>query len=85
MGHQQQPLDSTTPRTEVLEDQPRTQTIDRPPLLDQQEDTSFMRHNKAMDQESLEMPCLKERDLFALPTEGDGKPALGSKHEASLS
>lgn len=32
-----------------------------------------MRQNKAMDHKSLEMPCLGERGLFALPTEGDGK------------
>lgn len=26
-----------------------------------------------MDDQSLEMPCLRERGLFALPTDGDGK------------
>lgn len=43
-------------------------------LQDQRDGLSAMtRQSKALDHESLEMPCLKERGLFALPTEGDGK------------
>lgn len=41
-------------------------------LLDQQGDCAT-RRNKPKHDLSLEMPCLKERGLFALPTEGDGK------------
>jgi hypothetical protein len=50
------------------------QTAD--PLLDQQAELSAKTHQNnttTMDHASLEMPCLKERGLFALPTEGDGK------------
>ncbi|CAL5870586.1 uncharacterized protein PFLUO_LOCUS4825 [Penicillium psychrofluorescens] len=44
-----------------------------PPLLqDQYDEEAIARRSKALDRESLEMPCLKKRGLFALPTEGDG-------------
>lgn len=72
-GHEQPPPFSTTPETDLLESQPLSPINDVPLLLEQQEETLAMRQNKAMDQESLEMPCLEERGLFALPTEGDGK------------
>ncbi|OQD85036.1 hypothetical protein PENANT_c011G03129 [Penicillium antarcticum] len=45
------------------------QTAD--PLQVQQAELSARTQND-MDHASLEMPCLKERGLFALPTEGDG-------------
>ncbi|KAJ5746187.1 hypothetical protein N7520_011369 [Penicillium odoratum] len=41
-------------------------------LLDQQDDIPAVRQPKTMDFKCLEMPCLTERGLFALPTEGDG-------------
>jgi hypothetical protein len=49
------------------------QTAD--PLQDQQAEllAKTQQNNSTMDHASLEMPCLKERGLFALPTEGDGK------------
>lgn len=73
MGHQQQPLDSTTtPETATLESRPSTSSF-HTSLLDQPDESAIMRHKRAIDLASLEMPCLKERDLFALPTEGDGK------------
>ncbi|OGE48285.1 hypothetical protein PENARI_c030G03835 [Penicillium arizonense] len=48
------------------------QTAD--PLQDQQAEllAKTQQNNSTMDHASLEMPCLKERGLFALPTEGDG-------------
>lgn len=70
-GQQQQPANST-PETAVLETR-----LPRPfhssPLLDQPDETAAMCQKGASDLASLEMPCLKERGLFALPTEGDGK------------
>lgn len=74
-GHEQPPF-PTTPETHLLDKPPIAQTIDEPSLLDQREESLAMRQNKAMDQKSLWMPCLEERGLFALPTEGDGKLAF---------
>lgn len=42
-------------------------------LLDQQQPATTLHQRIAMDDQSLEMPCLRERGLFALPTDGDGK------------
>lgn len=74
-GHEQhqQLLDSTTPSPAVLQNNCSPSTIDQTPLLDQLVDSEAMRRKKTLDFSSLEMPCLKERGLFALPTEGDGK------------
>jgi hypothetical protein len=72
-GHQQQPPDSTTtPETPSLETQPSPSYLHTTSLLDQPDESAIMRHKRAIDLASLEMPCLKERGLFALPTEGDG-------------
>ncbi|KAJ5690397.1 hypothetical protein N7462_004789 [Penicillium macrosclerotiorum] len=72
-GHQQhQHLDSTTPSSDVLQNHIFPPAIHPSPLLVQQEDTPAIRQNKASDHQCLEMPCLKQRSLFALPTEGDG-------------
>ncbi|KAJ5587223.1 uncharacterized protein N7459_002988 [Penicillium hispanicum] len=76
-GHQHA---DSTPESNLLENHPlsplpslppQSMPIDQAALLDQRESTPVMRL-KALDQQSLEMPCLKERGLFALPTEGDG-------------
>jgi hypothetical protein len=69
----QQFLDSTTPPPAVLENNCSQSTLDQTPLLAQPVDSEAMRRKKTLDLSSLEMPCLKERGLFALPTEGDGK------------
>lgn len=69
----QQFLDSTTPSPAVLEDNCSRSTLDQTLLLDQLVDSEAMRRKKTLDLSCLEMPCLKERGLFALPTEGDGK------------
>lgn len=70
-GHQQQHPDST-PESSVLDT--TSPTYPKPSsLLDQPEDAPIMRQPKAIDLASLEMPCLRERGLFALPTQGDGK------------
>ncbi|KAJ5123122.1 hypothetical protein N7448_009219 [Penicillium atrosanguineum] len=72
-GHQQQPPDSTTtPETATLETRPSPSSIHTSSLLVQPDESATMRHKRAIDLASLEMACLKERDLFALPTEGDG-------------
>ncbi|OKP12025.1 hypothetical protein PENSUB_2383 [Penicillium subrubescens] len=73
-GHEQhqQFLDSTTPPPAVLENNCSQSTLDQTPLLAQPVDSEAMRRKKTLDLSSLEMPCLKERGLFALPTEGDG-------------
>ncbi|KAJ5527116.1 hypothetical protein N7513_011275 [Penicillium frequentans] len=69
-GHQQQHPDST-PESSVLDT--TSPTYSNPSsLLDQPEDAPIMRQPKAIDLASLEMPCLRERGLFALPTQGDG-------------
>ena len=83
-GHEQhqQQLGSTTLSPDLLDgNSPRVApqvaprvAIDQLPLLDQRVESENMRQNKALDLSCLEMPCLKERGLFALPTEGDGKP-----------
>ncbi|KAJ5670541.1 uncharacterized protein N7477_005904 [Penicillium maclennaniae] len=72
MGHQQLPGSTTTPETATLETHPSPSSCYTSALLDQQDESTTMRHKKAIDLASLEMPCLRERDLFALPTEGDG-------------
>lgn len=73
-GHQQQPPDfTTTPETTSLETRPSPSSLHTPPLLDQPDESATMRHKRAIDLANLEMPCLMERGLFALPTEGDGK------------
>lgn len=71
-SHEQHHPDSTT-STEVLAHYSLPQTINQTPLLDQRDDAQATSHKKSVDLKSLEMPCLKERGLFALPTEGDGK------------
>lgn len=75
-GHEQhqQQLGSTTPSLDLLDDNSPRVAIDDFPLLDQRVESENMLQNKALDLTCLEMPCLKERGLFALPTEGDGKP-----------
>ncbi|KAJ5098308.1 hypothetical protein N7532_005309 [Penicillium argentinense] len=70
-GHEQQHLDSTPSTANVLEHHPFPNIIAKAPLLDQREDNMAL-DKKSLDLKSLEMPCLKERGLFALPTEGDG-------------
>ena len=65
-GQQHGPPDSTM--ESVLE---RSSPV-YSPLLDQR-DATLLRQQKNVDLESLEMPCLQERGLYALPTEGDGK------------
>lgn len=81
-GHEQhqQHLDPTTPSLDVLENNLPRVAIDQTQLLDQRVESENMRQDKALDLSCLEMPCLKERGLFALPTEGDGKlkPHAGS-------
>lgn len=42
-------------------------------LLDQQQTANTSHPAIAMGEQTLEMPCLRERGLFALPTDGDGK------------
>lgn len=69
-GHDQQ-LDSSS-SVNLLENNALPPHFPSSLLLDQHEDSSPTRHHKAMDHASLEMPCLKEHGLFALPTEGDG-------------
>ncbi|OQE31328.1 hypothetical protein PENSTE_c001G06360 [Penicillium steckii] len=69
-GHEQHHHDST-PST-VLGQYSFPQVINQAPLLEQQSDASAIPQKKSVDLQSLEMPCLKERGLFALPTEGDG-------------
>jgi hypothetical protein len=78
-AHEQHHPDSTL-NTDLLAEYPLPQTTGQISLLDQQQnappirqDPSPTRHKKSIDLESLEMPCLKEHGLFALPTEGDGK------------
>lgn len=73
-GHEQHHHDST-PST-VLGQYSFPQVINQAPLLEQQSDASAIPQKKSVDLQSLEMPCLKERGLFALPTEGDGKRSL---------
>lgn len=80
-GHEQQPY-STRPNNDLLEKQPLLLNNDEPSLLDQPEETLALRQNKALDLKSLEMPCLEERGLFALPTEGDGKQTIWSESAA---
>ncbi|CAI7619767.1 hypothetical protein N7533_004437 [Penicillium manginii] len=77
-AHEQHHPDSTL-NTDLLAEYPLPQTTGQISLLDQQQnappirqDPSPTRHKKSIDLESLEMPCLKEHGLFALPTEGDG-------------
>lgn len=74
-GHQQHP-ESTVAEMVAVRNKPLEDIL---LLQDQQEDASAAktRQSKALDRESLEMPCLKARGLFALPTEGDGKLAIG--------
>ncbi|KAJ5370956.1 uncharacterized protein N7496_007048 [Penicillium cataractarum] len=70
---QHQQLDSTTPSPDMLLEPNFPQsTIDQPPLLDQRVDSEPMRRKNTLDLSCLEMPCLKERGLFAFPTQGDG-------------
>ncbi|KAJ5946889.1 hypothetical protein N7454_003728 [Penicillium verhagenii] len=73
MGHHQQHADPT-PDSSVLDisspSYPNSSSSSS--LLDQQKHVLPMRQPKTMDHESLEMPCLREHGLFALPTEGDG-------------
>lgn len=73
-GHEQHhhELDSTPDPPRFLDSQPLQQSAN-PPLLDQRTHHDTMRHRKQVDHACLEMPCLKERGLFAVPTEGDGK------------
>ncbi|KAJ5091899.1 hypothetical protein NUU61_006769 [Penicillium alfredii] len=62
-----------TPETAVVKNDSGEHLEHANLLQDQRDGLSAMtRQSKALDHESLEMPCLKERDLFALPTEGDG-------------
>ncbi|EPS32634.1 hypothetical protein PDE_07594 [Penicillium oxalicum 114-2] len=72
-GHEQHhhELDSTPDPPRFLDSQPLQQSAN-PPLLDQRTHHDTMRHRKQVDHACLEMPCLKERGLFAVPTEGDG-------------
>lgn len=80
-AHEQHHPDSTSPlNTDLLAQYPLPQTTAQVSLLDQRQSTSPIRqdvsptrHKKSVDLESLEMPCLREHGLFALPTEGDGK------------
>lgn len=83
-GHEQPP-DSTRPNTDLLDKQSLPLRNDGPPVLDQPEETLASRQNKALDLKSLEIPCLEERGLFALPTEGDGKHVVWSESAASTS
>ncbi|KAF3385411.1 hypothetical protein F1880_002729 [Penicillium rolfsii] len=73
-GHEQhqQLLDAPTPSPAVLENNSSRSKIDQIPLLDQRVNSEVMRQKKPLDLSCLEMPCLNERGLFALPTEGDG-------------
>lgn len=75
-GHEQPPPFPTTPETQLLDKPPIAPVIDEPSPLGQGEVTLATRQNNAVDQKSLAMPCLEERGLFALPTEGDGKLAF---------
>lgn len=80
-AHEQHPPDSTL-NTDILGQYPLPQIIERPPLLDQRQDASAIRHKNSLDLKPLEMPCLRERGLFALPTEGDGKTNTHTPYEA---
>ncbi|KAJ6102449.1 hypothetical protein N7486_004876 [Penicillium sp. IBT 16267x] len=70
-GHQQQHPDST-PESSVLDTPSPSYPNPSPSLLDQPENAPVMRQPKAVDLTNLELPCLRERGLFALPTQGDG-------------
>lgn len=87
-GHEQQPPDSTRPNTDELEYRPLAPTNDESLLLEESEEALealALGQNKALDLKSLEMPCLVERGLFALPTEGDGKHVVWSEPAALTS
>ncbi|KAJ5656492.1 hypothetical protein N7507_008442 [Penicillium longicatenatum] len=70
-GHQQQHPNST-PESCVLDTTSPSYPNSASSLLDQPEDAPVICQSKAMDRTSLEMPSLRERGLFALPTQGDG-------------
>lgn len=72
-GHQHQQHPNSTPDSTLLDTIPPSYASDSSSSLDQQEDAPTMRQQKALDLKCLEMSCLQERGLFALPTEGDGK------------
>ncbi|KAF7712593.1 OTU-like cysteine protease family protein [Penicillium ucsense] len=64
-------LDSSSSPSRFLDSQLLQQDTENS-LLDQQLNHEMTRRGKKADHASLEMSCLKERGLVAIPTEGDG-------------